>query len=390
MNKNKKNKEKKALVVTTVASTLDQFCMNDIAILQKSHEVSVGANFEIGSNTSKQRINEFKKELELSEVGIKHIEINRNPFNIVNFKAYHELKKIINEDSFDIIHCHTPVAAMLVRLAARKERRRGTRVVYTAHGFHFYKGSPLINWLLYYPLEWFLARYTDLLITINAEDFKRAKKNFKARSIRYIPGVGIDIKKFNQNNVDNVNKRKEIGLIDNSFVVLSVGELNKNKNHETVIRAIAQLKNSDIYYVICGQGQLKPHLELLIKNLKMEKQVKLLGFRKDISEICNISDVFVFPSFREGLSVSLMEAMASGLPVVCSDIRGNSDLIKDNQGGYLIKPTDINGFSASINKLFEDKARRKSFGDFNMNSVREYRLENVISNMEEFYSEVTC
>ncbi|MBN8193796.1 glycosyltransferase family 4 protein [Bacillus sp. NTK074B] len=362
--------------------------MNDISILQETHKVYVAANFKFGNNTSEERVKEFKSELQTKNIVFYDINMNRNPFSKDNLKVYKEVKKLIEINSFDIIHCHTPVAAMLVRLAARNARKNGSSVVYTAHGFHFYKGAPYKNWFLFYPVEWYLARYTDVLITINTEDYERAKKSFKAKRIKYIPGIGIDIKKFNQKKVDKIAKRNEIGLSKDSYVVLSVGELNKNKNHETVIKAIAKLNNPHIYYVICGQGVLEDYLIKMIKELEIEKQVVLLGFRKDIAEICKVADVFAFPSFREGLSVSLMEAMVSGLPVVCSDIRGNSDLIKDEQGGYLKKPTDVDGFANALQEIYMNKVYRDSFGEFNKLAIEKFKIENVISNMKNIYLEV--
>lgn len=378
---------KKALVVTTVASTLDQFCMNDISILQKSHKVYVAANFKFGNNTSRERVNEFKSELQQKHIVINDIGLNRNPTSKDNIVAYREIKRLIDKYSFDIIHCHTPVAAMLVRIAARNSRKNGTRVIYTAHGFHFYKGAPLKNWFLFYPVEWWLARYTDVLITINSEDYKMAKKNLKAKSIRYIPGVGVDIGKFTQKQIDKIAKRKEMGLTKEVYVVLSVGELNKNKNHETVIKAIAKLNNPNIYYLICGQGVLEGYLIKMIKELGIEKQVVLLGFRKDIAEICKVADVFAFPSFREGLSVSLMEAMSTGLPVVCSKIRGNIDLIQDGKGGYLVDSGNMDGFKECIEKLVIDEEKRKTFGDFNQNYIRKFSIENVKEQMAKVYEQ---
>lgn len=385
MNITEESNYKKALVVTTVASTIDQFCMNDISILQKEYRVHVAANFAAGNNTSRERVQEFKSELKSKNIVINEMKFNRNPFNKENFSAYKEIKRLIESNCYDIIHCHTPVAAMVVRLAARKARKNGTKVIYTAHGFHFFKGAPIINWLIYYPVERFLARYTDMLITINKEDYERAKKSFKAGRVEYIPGVGIDVDKFSNIEIDKKSKRKELGLPEDAFVVLSVGELNKNKNHETIIRALAKLNNPQIHYVICGQGLLENHLKALIKELGLEKQVHLLGFRKDIAEICKASDLFVFPSFREGLSVALMEAMATGLPVVCSNIRGNSDLIEDGKGGYLVKPNDVEGFSRAIEKCHNAEETRKVFSNNNLNRVRKYSFENVMKEIEKIY-----
>lgn len=378
-------KNKKALVVTTVASTIDQFCMNDINILNKSYSVQVAANFTIGNNTSNERIKEFKKELKEKNIIVNEMNYNRNPFSKDNFLAYKEIKKLINQNSFELIHCHTPVAAMLVRLAARKARKKGTKIIYTAHGFHFFKGAPIKNWMLFYPIERWLARYTDVLITINKEDYNTAKKSFKAGRVEYIPGVGIDTEKFNEVVIDKSVKRKELGIPDNAFLVLSVGELNKNKNHETVIKAIAKLNNPNVYYVICGQGILGGYIKNLIKQLGLEKQVKLLGYRRDIAEISKASDVFVFPSFREGLSVALMEAMALGLPVICSKIRGNVDLIEDVNGGYLVEPDDIDGYVKSLDKLIQNDALIESMSSYNQKIIKDFDIYNVKRDMEKIY-----
>ena len=256
---------------------------------------------------------------------------------------------------------------------------------YTAHGFHFFKGAPILNWLIYYPVEKWLARYTDTLITINKEDYERAKSKFKAKRVEYVPGVGIDLKKFNTVKVDRDLKRSQLGLPKEAFVVLSVGELNKNKNHEVIIRAIAKIDNPDIHYIVCGEGPLKGYLIDLSEDLGIKNRVHLLGIRKDIAEICKVSDLFTFPSYREGLSVALMEAMANGLPVVCSNVRGNSDLIEDGKGGYLIEPVDVEGFAKYIKGLIEDSRLKSEFGDFNHKKIENYSIENVLKEMEEIY-----
>lgn len=380
-----KGNNKKALVVSTVASTIDQFCMNSIGILNKDYEVSIAANFSIGNNTSKERIIEFKSELQNSNINIREIEFARNPLSKINIFAYRDIKKFINSNSFEIIHCHTPVAAMIVRLAARKARKNGTRVIYTAHGFHFYKGAPLKNWLLYYPVERWLARYTDVLITINKEDYERAKKSFKAGTVEYIPGVGIDTKKFSEVVVDKSSKRRELGIPEDAFVILSVGELNKNKNHETVIKSIGKLNNTNVYYVICGQGSLEKYLKDLIKKLSLEKQIKLLGYRRDVAQISKISDLFVFPSYREGLSVALMEAMASGLEVACSNIRGNTDLIEEGEGGYLVEPNNVDGFTEAIHETIQNSCTKENMGKYNKEAIIKYDIDNVKECMKKIY-----
>lgn len=364
----------KILYVTTILNTVNAFLIPHIGtLIEQGHKVDVASN-AIQSDNAK-----------LLELGceIYNVPFQRSPLKKDNINAYKQIKKIIFEKKYDVVHTHTPIASTITRLACKNIKN--TKVFYTAHGFHFFKGAPIINWLLYYPVERLLARYTDVLITINKEDYNRAKR-FKAKKVIYVPGVGLDISKFRDLLVDKSQKRKGIGVPDDSFVLLSVGELNKNKNHEVIIKAVAKLNNHNIYYLICGQGPLENYLKQTIIELNIEKQVKLLGFRKDINEIYKAADVFVFPSYREGLPVSLMEAMASGLPVICSNIRGNTDLIEDGKGGYLVVPNDINGWSASIRKMISQN--NKSMNDVNIQNIQKFDLNHVLKQIKSVYSEI--
>ena len=308
----------------------------------------------------------------------------RSPIRKNNLQVYKYLKNIIDTEQYEIIHCHTPMGGAIGRLAARSARKKGTKVIYTAHGFHFFKGAPLVNWLAYYPAERWLAKYTDVLITINTEDYEIAKK-FKVNRIEYVPGVGIDTDKFKNIEVNRTEKRESLGVSEDDFMIISVGELNKNKNHQVIIRAIAKLRNEKIKYVLCGQGPLETELRELAKELDVENQVKFLGFRKDVPDLMKVADLFAFPSYREGLSLSLMEAMASGLPVVCSEIRGNTDLIEDGKGGYLVEPSDVEGFAKYIKELIEDSRLKSEFGDFNHKKIENYSIENVMKEVENIY-----
>lgn len=313
-----------------------------------------------------------------------NLPFERSPLKKNNLYVYKELKKIIDISEYTIIHCHTPIGGALGRLSACKARKKGTKVIYTAHGFHFFKGAPLLNWLAYYPVERWLAKYTDVLITINKEDYEIAKK-FKANRIEYIPGVGIDTDKFKHIQINKEEKRKSIGIGKNDFMIISVGELNKNKNHQVIVRAISELKNKKIKYVLCGQGPLETNLKELAGELGIEHQLEFLGFRNDISELMSVADLFAFPSYREGLSLSLMEAMASGLPVVCSNIRGNIDLIEDGKGGYLIKPNDIDRFFAAINTMINNPKKLADFRNYNIIKIKGYRINKLISLMKDIY-----
>ena len=313
------------------------------------------------------------------------VKFARFPFSKTNIKAYKQLKKLIQENNYDIIHCHTPVAGVLTRLAAR--RNKNTTVIYTAHGFHFLKGAPLLNWLIYYPVERFCARYTDKLITINKEDYERAKR-FKLRKngkVYYVPGVGINLEKIQNLKVNVKQKKKELGISKNIPILLSVGELNKNKNHETVLQALSKLKDKNFIYLICGRGVLKESLERKIQELHLENKAKLLGYRSDVIKILKTADLFIFPSKREGLPVSVIEAMAAELPVIASNVRGNRDLIdKEN----LFEPEDVVTLTSLIEKQLDVIAiATDGLKKVTYTNLEQYSLKNVLKQMAEIYEE---
>jgi glycosyltransferase involved in cell wall biosynthesis len=312
-----------------------------------------------------------------------NIAFARNPFNKENYMAYKALKSLISRENYNIVHTHTPTASVCVRLACRD--MKNVKVFYTAHGFHFFTGAPIINWLLYYPVERWLSRFTDVLVTINQEDYQRATKSFKARRVAYVPGVGIDIERFRNVAIDKTAKRQEISVPYNALILLSVGELIKRKNHETIIKTIARLNEANIYYLICGSGQMEEYLRGLIAELGLEKQVILLGPRNDIKEICKIADIFIHPSFQEGLPVALMEAMASGLPCIASRIRGNTDLIQDVKGGYLCKPDDVDGFRQAIERLAADESTRRLMGEYNQDKIMDFDISRILLEMKSLY-----
>ena len=315
------------------------------------------------------------------------IPFERNPLKPGNVKAYRMLREIIEKEQFDLIYCHTPVGAMLARLAGISARKKGTKVIYMAHGFHFYSGAPLLNWMLYYPVEKFLSRFTDGLITINQEDYRRAQK-FHAGKIILIPGVGIDLDKFQKKEPTRQEIRSKLGIPESKIILMSVGELTKRKNHMVMIEALARLKEYDILYVICGDGPLKAQLRAKAEELGVRDRLKLLGFRKDIAELHKAADIFVFPSLQEGLPVALMEAMASGLPIVASKIRGNEDLISNNQGGYLVNPTDSEQVAKAIEKMIQNPEKREKMEERNLEIITKYGQETVLQKMDEFFDEI--
>lgn len=310
----------------------------------------------------------------------------RNPFKVANIKVYRKLKRIIDEGQFDVISCHTPVGGFLARLASRKARKSGTKVIYTAHGFHFYKGASLLNWLIYYPVEKFCSGLTDVMITINEEDYNLARKKMNPGRVEYVPGVGIDIKRFSHTEVNREHKRREIGVPEDAFLLLSVGELIKNKNHKTVIRAVAELGCSDIHYVVAGSGKLLDELKSIAEELGIANQVHLMGYRRDANELYKSADVYVLPSFREGLNVSVMEAMAAGLPCIVSNIRGNVDLI-DKTGGVLVNPSDVQDVCRAIGEMRKQYDLRK-LGEYNSKKAEKFEVDGINQKLREIYTPV--
>ena len=343
----------KILYVTTVGATMTFFKSFFKELVDDGNIV------ELASNET-----EWDYPQDVKELGLKstHIDCSRSILSIGNIKCINQIKKLVKENEYDIVHCHTPIASVCTRIACKKLRKQRIntksplRVFYTAHGFHFYQGSPKKNWIIFYPIEKLCAKWTDVLITINKEDYNLAKnkfeglgknKQFEGCKVEYVPGVGIDVDKFANTVVDRVAKRKELGVPEDAFLLLSVGELNENKNHQIVIKALAELmktpegKAKNYYYVIAGQGPLKGELQNLIDSLNLTERVKLLGWRSDCAELYKTADLLVHPSLREGLPVTVMEAQAAGLPCIGSNIRGVGDVVSrhnlfDNQDYYSV------------------------------------------------------
>ncbi|MFD1851256.1 glycosyltransferase family 4 protein [Oceanobacillus bengalensis] len=364
----------KVLYVSTISNTINAFMIPHIELLlNQGHQVDIACNIE----------KEISSRLTNRDCKVFNIEFQRSPLKKQNFSAYIRLKKLIQEEQYDLVHTHTPIASALVRFACKKMDK--VKVFYTAHGFHFFKGAPIKYWLTFFPFEYYLAKFTNVLITINKEDYASANRLFKTGKVEYIPGVGFDTKSYNKVVVDKKLKRKEIGVPEKAFIILSVGELNKNKNHETIIKALAKLKNPNIYYVICGEGVLKDYLESLVINLGIEQQVRLLGYRRDVIDICNVSDIFAFPSKREGLGMAALEAMASGLPVITSNVHGINDYSVEGVTGYKCAANNENGFATAIEKLYSNNMKRVNIGLNNKDLVKKFDLENTLLELDRIY-----
>lgn len=370
----------RVLILASVASMIDQFNMPNIILLQKmGYVVDVACNFKGESTCTGEKITELKNNLKKMDVQCYQIDFSRDVKNICkNVKAFRQVERILGKNHYKFLHCHSPIGGVIGRLAGKLKK---TKVIYTAHGFHFYKGAPAANWLIYYSVEKICSYMTDVLICINKEDYALAKKRMKAKKIVYIPGVGIDLSKFGNGALDKRSKRSELGVPSDKLWILAVGELSKRKNHELLIKAVEKVE--DVYLTIAGKGELEDELLSLIQELGIESRVSLIGFRKDVSELCEAADVFAFPSYQEGLPVALMEAMASSKPVICSNIRGNTDLIDEGKGGFYFEPDNLEQIVEAIKKL--ERSDLCELGIYNKQKIQRFDLTDVMTLSEKIY-----
>lgn len=398
----------KALIVTRVSGFLPQFEANNVKILQEmGYEVHYAANF----NT----VVYGKDNHRLEGLGLvcHQIDFERSPFSPGVRKAYKQLKELMEQESFDLIHCHMPMSGVVARMAAQAVRKRSGRkvpVLYTAHGLHFYQGAPLKNWI-YYPVERFLARYTDRLILINEEDYKRAGKFPIRGRVERIMGVGMRLERFDAwkkeeysigrkvTDVDNGVKDiyEEYGIPEEYGILISVGEITQRKNHIVMIDAMKELLDLPLVYVICGSGPWEEKLKMHVKEQGLESRVKFAGYVDQIPGVLKQADCFVFPSFQEGLPVAVMEAMAVGLPVIATGIRGITDLLEHTKGGYLVDDWEPENYAVKVRRMFSERGgkspvsrevRRQDMGQWNRQRIKEFALPVVEKKMREIYRSV--
>lgn len=374
----------KILFILNIANRVNSFSYTSMLAARE-----MGVEFHIAGNWGYASDMERVADEQKYGIRIHQIDFIRAPYDIRNRKAMGQLLELMKRENFDLIHCNTPIGGVLGRLAGRKCGVK--KIIYQAHGFHFYKGAPLLNWLVYYPIERWLARYTDALITINREDYALAQKKMRLRNdgkVYYVPGVGIDTAEYQLNEDVRSRKRQELKLSEADVMLLSAGDLNENKNNRVILSAMAKLKDPHVHYYLCGKGELEAELRQLAESQGIGPQVHFLGYRQDMKELLQAADMFVMPSYREGLSRAISEAMASGLPCVVSKIRGNVDLIRQDEGGCLCEPDDVQGFADAIAVLSADPEKRMQMGKFNVSRIKDFEIPVVVKAVSDIYSEV--
>lgn len=359
----------KKILVTSTDLMMIQFLVPHIKNLSEQ-----GYDVEIVCSNVGGRVDEVRKKLQKYVNKMYIVQLYRSPVNFNNIHGYRQLTKIINGTYYDIIWTNEPVMGVVTRLAAREARKAGTKLLYMVHGFHFYKGAPLLNWMLFYPIEKVMASKCDVICTVNHEDYQRVQK-FHVKETKYIHGIGINTDRLTLKEERN-DIRRELGLERNAFIVLSIGELNKNKNQAVIIKAISLIKDSTIHYLLCGKGNQLEKLKNQVEELHLEKQVHFLGYRTDVVDICSQANIYVMPSKREGLPVSSLEAMYCGLPLVTSNIRGLNDIMEDEVSGYMCNPDDYKMFAKRIKKLKANPELCKKMGMRNKEAVELYCIDN--------------
>ena len=382
---------KKVLIITTISGFLPQFEKNNVKLLHEAGcEIHYASNF-------KNPIYDFNEaDLKAQGIRLHQIDLAKSPFKFgTNIRAVRQLLRIIRENDIEMIHCHNPMGGVAGRVAASlcstaSQCSTAPYVIYTAHGFHFYRGAPKKNWMLYYPVEWLLARMTDVLITINREDYERAKRlPLKAGgAVFQIHSVGVDKERFSPKREIKEAKRRELGVPKDAFHIVTAAELNKNKNQKVIIEAISTLPQEDIYYSICGKGPEEARLRKLIKEKGLENRVRLLGFRTDMEEVLQTADCFAFPSHREGLGVAAVEALLCNVALVVSDNRGTREYAVKDKNAFVCRADSPAEFAQAIDRLYQDKELREKMREGCRSSAMKFTIEEVEKTMIDVYRKV--
>lgn len=369
------NNFRERILITSTDVMMIQFLVPHVLNL---HENGFKVDIACSSANGYERDDYFSRLRQLlpEEVTIYKIPLNRKPYKISNYKGLLKLREIINQNHYKLVWTNEPVMGVMTRLASISARRRGTVVLYMAHGYHFFQGAPIINWTAY-PIEKVMSYFCDYICLINWEDYYFTKSHMSNVGCYHIDGIGFDNEKFSKICVNRNDKRKSIGIKASDFMLLSVGELQRRKNHEVVIKAIAKLNNKSIKYVICGWGELHEYLKGLSEKLGVIDQVFFLGHRYDVAEILKCADVFVHPSQREGLGIAALEAMASGLPLITSDVQGIKDYMINGKTGFMCNPDDVDKFVLAIKTLYSSKDMRKEIGINNITSSAKYNINKI-------------
>lgn len=376
----------KALLLAAMGSVHRQHNKANIKALKEIGAIIyLAANF--GTDTPREKNNtQFVAECKRDGINIIDIPFRRGGF-ITNIFQIPVLNKFLKREKFDIVHVHTETGGFMLRLSCLIQSKCNTKFVYTPHGMSFWKGSSLKSQLVYRPLERWICSAMDMNLGMNMEEVENLKR-WNKRTAHYVHGVGLNVARMQNPARSREQMREEFGLTESDKFIASIGELDDNKNHITVIKALATLGRKDFKYVVCGVGPNKDMLLAEAEHMGLKENVILAGYRLDIPDVLNAADIFVFPSFHEGMPVSALEAMACGLPIICSEIRGNVDIIREGDNGYLFQPSDVETLARKLEYLLDDAEKRKIMGLKNKENVKDFSLESVTEELIRIYKSV--
>ncbi len=387
------SEKKKVLLLTSVASMIDQFNMQNIEVLQNMGiEPYVAANFIKGNTCTERELIALKQRLSDLHVPFYQIDFDRNAFNLVSdFRAYKQIKKICEDNNFAFIHCQSPIGGVIGRLVGKKN---GIKTIYTAHGFHFFKGAGIKNWIFFYPIEKWLSNYTDVLIVMNMEDEQSAKVHrFGAKKTVMFEPVGVDLQHYGASNENRrAELRRKFGFKKDDYIMIFTGEFNKRKNQEFLIKSMQILKKRipSSKLILFGKGPGMKKAQVLAEKLGVKDSVLFKGFCpfEELIEHYQLSNLFVSASKQEGLPKNLKEAMACGLPAVVSKIRGNVDLIVHNSGGLIYEKGDMNEFIENVCLIASDSTLSTQYGEYNLKRIEDFSEESARKRIREIYESV--
>ncbi len=373
----------KRILVTSTDLMMIQFLVPHVINLSEN-----GFEVEIACSVVGNRIEEVRQKLNGYVNAIHLVRLVRSPVSPTNFKGYKDMKKVINSGNYDIIWTNEPVMGLTTRLAARKARKNGTKVFYMVHGFHFYKGAPKLNWLVFYPIEKFMAGFCDKLITINNEDYELASKKFHCDVAR-IHGIGVSAECYHTISRDEkIQRLSAEGMSGDEFIVLCTGELNENKDQKTLIAAAAKLKNKipNLIVFLAGKGVLEEQLKAQVLELDLNGVVKFLGYRKDLFLLTPAVNMVVSCSHREGMPRNILEAMLCKKPVVATKNRGHNELVDNDITGYLIKPGDSDTLAQKIYKIYSSEDDAVTMGNMGFKKVQSYTTSSVQNEFKNIFN----
>jgi glycosyltransferase involved in cell wall biosynthesis len=374
----------KVLFVTTISTTLRAFLLPFAThFRQKGWRVDAMAS---GASDCPDCRAAFDNTFE--------VQWTRNPLNFTNLlKAPRQIRSVVENGGYDIVHVHTPIAAFVTRAALRTMRKTGRpKVIYTAHGFHFHPGGTFLKNTIFRALEKFAGRWTDYLVLINREDERAAREHriVSPDRVVFIPGIGIDLSHYDParispREIDAV--RSELKLSTSAPLFLMIASFDPGKRHRDVLRAFAQCNNKEVHLAFAGVGPLFSAMQTLAQALEVGDRVHFLGLRKDVPALIRASVATVLPSEREGLARCVMESLCLEVPVIGSDARGVSDLIDENCG-WITPVGNPAALARAMDSILSRPDHAAMLGHNGRAKMADYDINRILKLHEELYAKV--